>query len=43
MPRALPVPVREVMVARIRAGEPIAAVAEDLDLSSWSVRTIWRR
>jgi hypothetical protein len=43
MPRALPVPVRELIVARIRAGHPLAAVAEDLALSPWSVRTIWRR
>lgn len=43
MPRALPVPMRELLVRRIARGEPIAAVAADLELSYWSVRTIWRR
>ena len=43
MPRALPVPVRELLVARIRGGEPIAAVAADLGVSYWTARTIWRR
>jgi transposase len=43
MPRALPVPVRELIAARIRGGEPIAAVAADLGLAYDTVRTIWRR
>lgn len=43
MPRALPVPQRRLIVERIGHGEPIAAVAEDLGLSYWTVRTLWRR
>ena len=43
MPRALPVPVREPLVARIAAGEPIAAVADGPGLSFWTARTLWRR
>lgn len=43
MPRALPVPTRELIVARIRSGEPVAAVAEDLGLPFYSARKIWRR
>jgi transposase len=43
MPRAIPVPLREAIATRIAAGEPIAAVAADLDVPFWSARTIWRR
>src|SRR5688572_24416914 len=43
MPRAIPVPEREAIVGRIAAGEPVAAVAEDLGRSFWTVRRLWRR
>jgi len=43
MPRAIPVPVRHMLVTQIAAGHPIAAVAEAAGLSFWTVRTFWRR
>src|SRR5918992_4650154 len=43
MPRAIPVPLREVVVGRVAAGEPVAAVAEALGRSFWTARTRWRR
>ena len=43
MPAAIPVPLRQLLVERIGRGEPIAAVADDLGLSFWTARTLWRR
>src|SRR5262245_57250205 len=43
MPRAIPVPTRELIARRVGAGETIAAVAADLGVPYWSARTIWRR
>jgi transposase len=43
MPQAVPVDVRERLVARHQAGVSLPAIAQELGLSSWTVRTIWRR
>jgi hypothetical protein len=43
MPRALPLPLRQVVVTRHLQGEPLAQIAQQLDLSFWTVRTLWRR
>lgn len=43
MPRALAVGVRQSIVERHLAGATLGAIAQELDLSPWSVRTVWRR
>jgi hypothetical protein len=43
MPRAIPLPIRHQIVDRHRAGESLPAIAADLGLSPWTVRTRWRR
>lgn len=43
MPRAIAVGIREVIIERHLAGVPLAAIAAELDLSPWTVRTLWRR
>jgi transposase len=43
MPRALPVDLRRAIVERHLAGASLAAIAAELVLSPWTVRTIWRR
>ena len=43
MPRALALDLRQVIVERHRAGASLPAIARDLTLSPWTVRTIWRR
>ncbi|HEV2109641.1 MAG TPA: helix-turn-helix domain-containing protein [Thermomicrobiales bacterium] len=43
MSRAVPVPLREQLIARHRQGESLAAIARDLRISYWTVRTLWRR
>jgi transposase len=43
MPRALPVDLRQTIIDRHRGGTALPAIARDLGLSPWTVRTIWRR
>jgi transposase len=43
MPRALPVSIRQTIVARHQQGESLAAIATALGLSRWTVRAIWRQ
>jgi transposase len=43
MPRALAVAQRQTIVDRHLAGVSLPAIARALDLSPWTVRTIWRR
>jgi transposase len=43
MPRALAVDVRQTIVERHLAGATLGAIAEELELSPDTVRTIWRR
>jgi transposase len=43
MPQAVPVAVRQAIVARHQAGVSLPAIAQELGLSPWTVRTIWRR
>ena len=43
MPQAVPVAIRQVIVARHHAGVSLPTIAQDLGLSAWTVRTIWRR
>jgi hypothetical protein len=43
MPRALPLPLREQIIHRPQAGQPVTAVAEALHLKYRSVRQIWQR
>ena len=43
MPQALAVTLRQTIVERHLAGDSLPAIARDLDLSPWTVRTIWRR
>jgi transposase len=43
MPQAVPVAVRQAIVDRHRAGASLPTIAQDLGLSPWTVRTIWRR
>ena len=43
MPQALPVALRQTIVERHLDGASLPAIARDLDLSPWTVRTLWRR
>lgn len=43
MPQALAVPIRELIIERHAQGESLARIADNLGLSYWTVRTIWRR
>lgn len=43
MPRAVPVDLRQTIVTRHLAGESLAAIAQALDRSPETVRTLWRR
>src|SRR4051794_928325 len=43
MPRAIPVDLRQTIVERHRAGAALPVIAQDLGLSPWTVRTLWRR
>ena len=43
MPRAIPVPVRQELVRRAQAGEPLIDLAQDLGLRYRTVRGLWRR
>lgn len=43
MPRAVSVAIRQVIVERHERGETLQAVADDMELSLWTVRSIWRR
>ena len=43
MPRALSVDLRQTIIERHRAGATLAAVATEVALSPWTVRTLWRR
>jgi Helix-turn-helix domain len=43
MPQALPVALRQAIVERHQAGLSLPAIAQELGLSPWTVRTIWRR
>jgi transposase len=43
MPRALSVDLRQTIIECHRAGASLAAVATELALSPWTVRTLWRR
>ena len=42
MPRALPVALRQAVTERHLAGPSLASVAEELALSPWTVRPVWR-
>ena len=43
MPRAVSVPIRQVIVARHQRGEPLAEIAKSLKLPFYTVRKLWRR
>lgn len=43
MPAATPVAVRQTIVERHQQGQPLAAIAQVLELSFWTVRQVWRR
>lgn len=43
MPQAIPVALREVIVERHQHGDSLTQIAEQLGLSVWTVRTLWRR
>ena len=43
MPGAIPRPTREEIVRRHEQGESLSWIAEDLGLSFWTVRKVWRR
>lgn len=43
MPRPIPVPIRQVIVERHEGGETLEEIAQDLGMSFWTVRTLWRR
>lgn len=39
----IPVPVRQVIVERHERGETLDAIAQEMEMSFWTVRKIWRR
>lgn len=43
MPEAIPTPVRWQIVIRHQQGESFAQIAQELGLSYWGVRKVWRR
>src|SRR4051794_18718958 len=43
MPRAIPVPVRQILLARHQQGQSAARIAEDLDLPASTVRSLLPR
>jgi transposase InsO family protein len=43
MPRAIAVPLRQIIIERHLQGDSLLTIARDLDLSFFSVRNIWRR
>ena len=43
MPQAIAVSIREVIVERHSQGESLAKIGEELGISYWTVRGIWRR
>jgi len=43
MPRAIPVPVRQVIIKRHQKGQDLGRIALELGLSHHTVRGIWRR
>ena len=43
MPQALAVDLRRTIVERHRAGASLPAIAREMELSPWTVRTLWRR
>ena len=43
MPKPIPVAIRQVIVERHERGETLGAIAQDLGMSLWTVRSIWRR
>jgi hypothetical protein len=43
MPRAVPQPIRELIVQRHQAGESLHAIAQDLERPFYTVRKLWRR
>lgn len=43
MPRAIPYPIRQEIIQRHQAGQPLRAIAQALQVSYRSVRTFWQR
>ena len=43
MPRAIPYPIRQDIIQRHQAGQPLSAIAHELQLSYRTVRTFWQR
>lgn len=43
MTTVIPVPLRREIVTRHQAGEPLSKIAQQLNLSVWGVRKIWRQ
>ena len=42
MPRAIPYPIRQDIIQRHQAGQPLSAIAHELQLSYRTVRTFWQ-
>jgi len=43
MPRAIPYPIRQDIIQRHQAGQPLSAIAHELQLSYRTVRAFWQR